>query len=66
MLEVDGGSSMNICCTSLGTCSTLGLREIFSSALISASGFFVRSTEPASAWYSRRREMAKRRISART
>src|SRR6185437_15694559 len=27
-------------------------------------GFLVRSTEPASAWYSRRREIAKRRTSA--
>ena len=32
--------------------------SIFMSALIRASGFLVRSTEPASAWYSRRREMA--------
>ena len=64
--KLEGGFSMNIWRTSLDTCGTSGLREIFISAEISASGFLVRSTDPASAWYSRRREIAKRRMSAST
>ena len=55
------GFCINNCATSfLSTASIAGSADILRRALASANGFFVISADPASAMYSRLREMAKR------